>query len=207
MKPETRTFEVPVEFRAAEDGQESRTIVGLAVPYNRLARVHAFVDGEQRPIYERFLPDAFANQIADRTNNIIGDMFHNSTIHLASVKNGSLRLRDAEEGLRFEMEIVRTSAGQDALELVRSGEVRGASISFLPTGDDGERIVSDPNLDLPVREVVSAKLFAITLTPRPAYAETEVRLRDELLAQLDPKPTQPRNRERWAQYRRNLAGT
>lgn len=184
MKPETRTFEATVELREGTAEQPGRTIYGLAVPYDSPITVLIQRNGKTEKAQEQFRAGSFQDQLADQSRNVIGDAFHDSTIHLASSRNGTLRLQDSPEGLRYEMDVAETRAGDDVLALVRSGEIRGASISFLPA-DGGETISRDKETGQVTREITKANLYAVTVTPRPAYADTVARLREELLADLD----------------------
>jgi hypothetical protein len=152
---ETRTFGLAVELRADGDG---RTLVGRAVPYGHTVEL----PGGGR---ERFLPGAFNAQLA---SNQIGQVrIYDSHSSRQSSPVGTTKvLADRPDGLYGEWRISDTTRGNDALELVRSGEVTGLSIGFKALGN---RKAADG-----ATERVAAHLDHVALTYEPVYETAQV---------------------------------
>jgi HK97 family phage prohead protease len=153
---QTRTFDMALELRADGDG---RTLHGRAVPYDQTA---ALGNGTR----ERFVMGAFARQIAagqlgqvklhatheQRTSDLpIG-----KTVHLA----------EQPDGLHGAWRLYDTPRGEEALHLVRTGEVTGLSIGFKAL--DGRKGADG------TWEQVVAHLDHVALTGEPVYAGAQV---------------------------------
>jgi HK97 family phage prohead protease len=156
MGPQTRSF--VVELRAEGDG---RTLIGRAVPY-----------GETVPIpggTERFYMGAFARQIGGGQLHTI--KFHPS--HGARIAGElpigkTVALSEQTDGLHGAWEVFDTSRGNEALQLVRTGEVTGLSIAFKPL-DGGTKKGADG-----AYERYGAHLDHVALTTEPVYAGAAV---------------------------------
>jgi HK97 family phage prohead protease len=81
----------------------------------------------------------------------------------------TLTLAKDTRGLAFTLDVAPTQAGKDALELVRRGDVTGASFAFRTLKDawhqDGRQVV---------RELLDVEIFEISLTAFPAYRDADV---------------------------------
>jgi HK97 family phage prohead protease len=149
-----RSFDLVLEVRDEGDG---RTLLGRAVPYGQTADIGGAT--------ERFVMGAFARQIA---GNQVGAVklyeSHSSRLSGAQPIGKTLALREMTDGLHGEWPLYNTSKANDALELVRSGEVTGLSVGFkaLP---GGTRKGSDGAL-----ERHGAHLDHVVLTHEPIYA-------------------------------------
>jgi HK97 family phage prohead protease len=154
MEFRTATF----ELRAEGDG---RTLAGIAVPYGTTTKLSG--GGT-----ERFVPGAFAKQVAaaDQWGQVKLYDSHSSRIDGKNPVGKTVLLGEQSYGLYGEWHLHGTHAGDDALELVRSGEVTGLSIGFRPvstrTGADG------------ALERHTAHLDHIVLTHEPVYATAGV---------------------------------
>lgn len=107
--------------------------------------------------------------------NILALYNHNDDALLGTTRAGTLRLREDDKGLAFDLDLPDTTAGHDALELVRRGDIQGCSFGFYSRE---ERNANG------MRELLDVDLVEITLTPKPAYKATNVNLRND-------------NRKRW----------
>ena len=83
----------------------------------------------------------------------------------------TLRLSKDDRGLTFDLDPAPTQAGREALELVRRGDLRGASFGFKTVKDSWSR---DGNLT--VRTLIDIELLEISLTAMPVYTATDVAL-------------------------------
>ena len=156
---ETRQFESDLEIRAAGDG---RTIVGLAVPYNKEQRINS-------QLTEVFRPGAFSavTRAAHRVKLLVG---HD---HQALPIGRATLLREDAAGLHAEFYVSKTDRGDQVLELVRDGALDQLSIGFLSLKDN--RLASG------VIERIKAHLAEVSLVTFGAYGEmaTVSALREE----------------------------
>ena len=154
-----RSFEVVLELRAEGDG---RTLVGRAVPYGRTADIPG--GG-----IERFMAGAFAKQVASGQVGQV-KMYDSHSSRMAGQQpiGKTAALTEMSDGLHGAWPLYSTSRANDALELVRTGEVTGLSVGFkaLPggtkTGSDG------------AIERHAAHLDHVVLTHEPVYADAAV---------------------------------
>jgi len=81
----------------------------------------------------------------------------------------TLQLATDTRGLAFTLDPAPTQAGRDAFELVKRGDITGASFGFR-TKKDAWREESGTV----IRELLDLELVEISLTAFPAYADTDV---------------------------------
>ena len=169
-----------MEKRYAPNGVnvEGRKLVGVGVPYNKPARV--VVNG--RTVTERFMPGAFKRTLAER-RDVLMLSDHDPSKVLGRTRSGSLRLHEAPDGLRFEVDLPDTTAARDALALAERGDTGGASVGFRATRETW-------NADKTERTVIEADLLEVSvIASHPAY-DTSVQAR----AQATPEPLTARQR-------------
>ena len=115
-----RSFEPDLEVRSAAQGGDGRTIVGIAVPYDRPQRI-------DRTLVEAFARGAFNHQL--RAAHRIP--FAREHMSLGGTLVGkTVGLRDDAAGLYGEWRVSKTPAGDETLELVRDGVLPHLSIGF-----------------------------------------------------------------------------
>lgn len=115
-------------------------------------------------------PGAFADAL--RRGRNIRALYHHSDLSLlGTTQAGTLRLREDDTGLAFEVDLPDTSYGNDVGVLVDRGDIAGCSFGFRtpPDGDRWER-----RGDRLIRELVKVDLVEVTLTHDPAYRDTTV---------------------------------
>ncbi len=147
---------------------EGRTLHGFAALYGVESR--AIEDRQLGRFTETIQPGAFADALAGEPDVVL-TFNHDESRVLARTTSGTLRIFDEERGLRFEADLSDSPAGQDMREMVRRGDVTGASFRFrvAPDGDswDGER-----------RSITRVEHLAdLSLATRPAYEGASVELR------------------------------
>jgi HK97 family phage prohead protease len=153
-----RSYDLAIELRSDGDG---RTLLGRAVPYGQTAAIPGGT--------ERFMLGAFAKQIA---SGAVGSVklyeSHSSRLSGAQPIGKTGSLAEMTDGLHGEWPLYNTTKANDALELVRSGEVTGLSVGFkaLP---GGTRKGGDGALERHV-----AHLDHVVLTHEPVYAGAAV---------------------------------
>jgi len=148
-----RTFAPDLEVRAGGDG---RTVYGLCVPYDS----PAFIREAGASYEEVFRFGAFSETVAPDVARRVKFLANHdrSSFPLGS----ALSLEEQSVGLVGEFRVANTTAGNDALELIRSGDVDGLSIGFAPREDRGTPAGG-------IVERLKAKLFEVSAVTFPAY--------------------------------------
>jgi HK97 family phage prohead protease len=124
----------------------SRTISGIAVPYNVTATVS---DGTQVMFRPGALPvDGKAPKLF---------MYHDASQPVGLV-TGRV---DTDEGMLFTAKVSKTAAGDDALELAKDGVIDSVSVGVNPTEYD---------MDGDIMVVTAADWMELSLVPIPAFA-------------------------------------
>ena len=143
-------------------------IIRGSIPYDsRSANLGGFV--------EVVRPGAFAGSLeGEREIHFLHQ--HDYGRVLATTHNGTLRLTDTRAALRFEAELPDTTLARDLHTSVKRGDIRGASFAFSINGAAGERWSEQSGGPL-LRELLSVRLFELTVTPLPAYPATRVEAR------------------------------
>ncbi|MDP9227015.1 MAG: HK97 family phage prohead protease, partial [Actinomycetota bacterium] len=158
IAPEVLT--VPIKWApASRSATTSRKLVGTAAVFGQTADRLGFA--------ERIERGAFADAIRD------GDPFlvfgHNELDILARKSAGSLRLRETVKGLEIEADVVKTTLGNDVLELVRTGHLSEMSFQMSDVEDhyeNGERVITRVG-----------QLWEVSCVPLGAYSQTSVEAR------------------------------
>ena len=180
---ERRYVNIPLEVRAAEDGkEESRTIRGYAAVFNT---DNSQIDQEGRGFVERLDPHCFDGVI--NKSDVCALYEHDyATGILARCTNGkgTLKLSIDKKGLLCEFDAPHTTLGDNVLESVKRGDLRGMSFAFRTKADEWSHD-EDGNYTRVIKEV--EQLFDVSLVAMPAYDKTSVDLRSVVIAN-DPKP-------------------
>ena len=182
MKENSREVRIFLEgrcqphLREAADGGESRTIEGYAIVFG--VRSVLLADWYDR-YYEVIEPGAI-DEARLREMDIKMTMFHDREILLARSNKGqgTLKLSVDEVGVKYEFEAPRTCDGDNALELVRRGDLSGSSFTFWSDEHSSVRyeLLDD---DVLLRHVDRIdKVYEMTIAADPAYVETTVTARE-----------------------------
>ena len=150
-----------------------RRLRGVVVAYGDTAMTRAGP--------ERFEPGAFGD-VAEL--DTVLNVQHTAAIPIARTGGSGLTLADSPDALAFEAVLPNTRAADDALELVRTGVLRGASMEFLAFEERNEA---------GVRVVTRAALPGLGLVDRPAFPASTVEAR-RLLEAAFSVPNRPRRR-------------
>jgi HK97 family phage prohead protease len=157
-KMETRIFEID-SLEVREDG-DGMFLEGYAALFNsRSENLGGFT--------ETIAPGAFRASLKSR-NDIKLLWNHDTNAVLASTRAGTLTLVEDERGLKVSASIAPTSYGRDAKILVSRGDVTGFSFGFSMPARGGD----EWNAEGTERVLKSVRLFEVSLTPWPAYQQT-----------------------------------
>lgn len=151
---------------------DGNTLFGYAAIYGEVAET------TNEGFAESIARGAFDEVLADPATDARAVFNHSMTHVLGRQSAGTLRLRSDERGLHYEVDLPRTSFAEDLKEMVRRGDVTGASFAFMPgemqrgTSPGGRRMVTHTRIK---------RLIDISVVPLPVYAGASVALRS-----LDP---------------------
>lgn len=155
-----------LEIRSAGDLQgNGRTVSGYAAVFASPADLGDFT--------EEIRAGAFTASLEARSN-IRALYHHQGDALLGTTRAKTLRLAQDSRGLRFDLDLPDTTHGRDLAELVRRGDVSGASFGFR-VRKGGE--AWEQRSGKPYRLLTDLDLIEITLTHDPAYQDTAVALR------------------------------
>lgn len=154
-----------IEIREDDDG--NRTISGYAVKWD----MRSHVLGLFYKFREQFQKGAFLESLNDDDQRFLWS--HDTSKVLGRKKNDTLRLKEDDIGLRFELDLPNTSLGNDTYESIKRGDVDGVSFAFRDADDS----IDEPDDDLPLRTIKKAKLLEVSAVAFPAYPDSEVSAR------------------------------
>lgn len=142
-----------------------KTLVGHAAVFGQVAEI--------RGGYEAIAPGAF-DAALERSDDVVALRDHNPSLLLGRTSSGTLRLEVDDVGLAFSVDLPDTAYAADVRELVRRGDLNGASFGFMPGTDelghapDGKQLRTHTSL---------ARLIDVSVVASPAYPGTDVVLR------------------------------
>ena len=165
-KTETREL-ITNKIEVREDDDGNRTISGYAVKWGLKSNVL----GYWRKFREQFQKGAFANSLENDDQRFLWS--HDTSKVLGRTKNKTLTLEEDAIGLRFELDLPKTTLGNDTYESIKRGDVDGVSFGFIMLDDE----MDEPDDDLPIRTVKKAKLLEVSAVAFPAYPDSEVSAR------------------------------
>lgn len=169
---------VNLQFRSTD--LETRKIEGYAAIFSD--EYTKLKDRWGDCFYEKISPGAFLKTLNDKTKDKFMLINHDWN-KVVGRTNSNLELEEDNKGLRFSLEVPNTSDGNDLLENVRLGLVKGCSFGFNIVNQK-TRWDDDWNF---YRDITEVDLFEITATPIPAYSDTEISCRSEELSNISIK--------------------
>ncbi|MFA1819010.1 HK97 family phage prohead protease [Virgibacillus oceani] len=154
-----------IEVREDEDG--NRTLSGHAVKWEKKSHVLGYF----YKFREQIKKGAFADSLKNDDQRFLWS--HDVSQVLGRTKNSTLRLKEDDTGLRVELDLPKTTLGNDAYETINRGDVDGMSFGFMVESDE----IQEPDDDLPLRTVTKARLLEVSAVAFPAYPDSEVSAR------------------------------
>jgi uncharacterized protein len=154
-----------IEIREDEDG--NRTLSGYAVKWEK----KSVVMGYYRKFREQFRQGAFTESLQKEDQRFLWS--HDTSKVLGRTKNHTLRLVEDSIGLRFELDLPKTTLGNDTYETIKRGDVDGVSFGFNMISEE----IEEPDDDLMLRTVTKARLLEVSAVAFPAYPDSEVSAR------------------------------
>lgn len=186
MKILKRTVELPVaDLHLREEGEESngRIIEGYAIKFG--VRSQLLNDWYDR-YYEVLEPGCITRETLDGQDFVLS-LYHDPhrVLGRSNKGQGTLSYDVDEVGVKFWCEMPNTADGNEALELVKRGDLDGCS--FIYSTDekncvDLEKVTDENGVEVALRRVNEIKtIYDFTLTWRPAYKQTECSAREREL--------------------------
>ena len=186
---------------------KGRKICGYAIMFNVPSVIlDATERSEEREI---ITPGAVTKEFLDSCD-IIMTMYHDRQKVLARSNKGkgTLSYRVDSKGVYFEFEAANTANGNEALELIKRGDITGCSFVFTTYYNDPafvERKEKKTNGYTEITYYVKRMtgIYDFTVTTKPAYPDTSVEAREAQQRKAERKARQVREiRERIGYYKR-----
>ena len=179
-----------LQLREPQEGQtESRTVEGTPIVFG-VRSVNLTPWSDTREVYEVLEPGCITNDLLQRSDVIL-NLNHSNMVPdvLGRCRNGkgtlSLELRENKVGCRCDLP--RTNNANDALELMRRGDITGMSFAFEDDYEDTENGVSFERTgethngkEVWLRHVKRITgLYDVAIVTHPAYEQTSVGTREQ----------------------------
>lgn len=192
-----KTIEIRTTGSAPSAG-EGRTISGYAIVWNVESRVLASWDGSFIETIER---GAVTDELI-AASDVTALFNHERSQLLARSVNGegTLKLAVDDTGLRFEFEAPNTTLGNDVLELVKRGDLRGCSFAFTANEEDIEYYRKGEQRYRTVRKL--SGIYDVSVVVDPAYTQTSVDARSFDAPVLEEPKVSAEQLQRQADLRR-----
>jgi len=178
-----------LQIREPQEGQaESRTIEGTPIVFG-VRSVNLTPWSDTREVYEVLEPGCITQELISRSDVIL-NLNHSNMVPdvLGRCRNGKgtleLELRENKIGCRCDLP--RTNNANDALELMRRGDITGMSFAFEDDYQDSENGVSyertaetHDGKEVWLRHVKRiVGLYDVAIVTHPAYEQTSVGVRE-----------------------------
>jgi HK97 family phage prohead protease len=132
---------------------------------------------------ERIKQGAFRDAV-DENQDVRFLINHNADLVLGRTRSGTVTLGEDEVGLRVECELPNTTFANDLIESMSRGDVDQMSFGFVTRADSWPE--KDAETGLPIRELLRADLFDVSVVTYPAYPDTTAEVRSEI-AERNPE--------------------
>ena len=185
----TPTDTCGLHVRETEDGQQGREIEGKPIVFG-VRSVNLTPWSSTREVYEVLEPGCISNELLQRSDVIL-NLNHSNMVPdvLGRCRNGNgtLSLQLAGDHIECRCELPRTNNANDALELMKRGDITGMSFAFEDDYEDTENGVSyertgeeHDGKEVWLRHVKRITgLYDVAIVTHPAYEQTSVATREQ----------------------------
>ncbi len=158
-----------------EVSEESRQIEGYALKFGEPSSV--MYDKERKKVYTEIIERGSVTQETLDKSDVICYLDHNRDKMLARSKygQGTLTLSVDEVGVKYSFEAPKTATGNEALELIKRGDISGSSFNALVRKDNMTWENNNGKLKCTVRSF--EQFVDVSPVQRPAYESTEAIVR------------------------------
>ena len=178
-----------LQVREDENGQQSRVVQGRAIVFGQRS-VNLTPWSSTRVVFEVLEPGCITQELLNRSD-VVYNLNHNSNVvnvlgRFRNSEKDTLKLRLAADGVYNECDLPNTNNANDALELIKRGDINGQSFAFEDDYEDTENGVSYERTS----ETIDGKevwirhvkriigLYDVSIVTHPAYEQTTVGLRE-----------------------------
>ena len=178
-----------LQVREDENGQQSREVNGRAIVFG-VRSVNLTPWSSTRVVYEVLEPGCLTQELINRSD-VIYNLNHNSSVlnvlgRFRNSEKDTLKLELRADGVYNSCELPQTTAANDALELIKRGDINGQSFAFEDDWEDTENGVSyertNETIDgkeVWIRHVKKIiRLYDVSIVTHPAYEQTSVATRE-----------------------------
>ena len=178
-----------LQVREDENGQQSREVNGRAIVFG-VRSVNLTPWSSTRVVYEVLEPGCLTQELINRSD-VIYNLNHNSSVlyvlgRFRNSEKDTLKLELRADGVYNSCDLPQTSAANDALELIKRGDINGQSFAFEDDWEDTENGVSyertNETIDgkeVWIRHVKKIiRLYDVSIVTHPAYEQTSVTTRE-----------------------------
>lgn len=178
-----------LQVRQTDEGQQSREIEGRPIVFG-VRSVNLTPWSCRRVVYEVLEPGCITNELLQRSDVVL-NLNHSTEVQnvLGRCRNGkgTLSLTLGADKIECRCEMPNTNNANDALELMRRGDITGMSFAFMDDYEDSENGVSYERTE----EVIDGKevwirhvkritgLYDVAIVTNPAYEQTSVATREQ----------------------------
>ena len=178
-----------LQVREDENGQQSREVNGRAIVFG-VRSVNLTPWNSTRVVYEVLEPGCLTQELINRSD-VIYNLNHNSSVlnvlgRFRNSEKDTLKLELRADGVYNSCELPQTTAANDALELIKRGDINGQSFAFEDDWEDTENGVSyertNETIDgkevwiRHVKKIIG--LYDVSIVTHPAYEQTSVTTRE-----------------------------
>ena len=178
-----------LQVREDENGQQSRVVQGRAIVFGQRS-VNLTPWSSTRVVYEVLEPGCITQELLNRSD-VVYNLNHNSNVvnvlgRFRNSEKDTLKLALRADGVYNECDLPNTNNANDALELIKRGDINGQSFAFEDDYEDTENGVSyertNETIDgkevwiRHVKKIIG--LYDVSIVTHPAYEQTSVTTRE-----------------------------
>ena len=179
-----------LQVREDENGQQSRVVQGRAIVFGQRS-VNLTPWSSTRVVYEVLEPGCITQALLNRSD-VVYNLNHDSDVvnvlgRFRNSEKDTLKLILRADGVYNECDLPNTNNANDALELIKRGDINGQSFAFKDDWEDTENGVSyertNETIDgkevwiRHVKRIIA--LYDVSIVTHPAYDQTAVGTREQ----------------------------
>jgi uncharacterized protein len=154
------------DIRSADGG--GNTLVGHAAVFNTETTIMGM-------FREQIAPRAFRKAIKE--GDVRALFNHDPSVVLGRNKSGTLRLKEDDVGLWYEVDLPDTQAARDLWTSIDRGDINQSSFAFSVVKELRTEPDEDAGESLPLFTIKEARLYDVSPVTFPAYEEADVAAR------------------------------
>lgn len=154
LREEVKTMQTEFRYCEMRADADNRNVAGTAVKY-----------GDEANIGGLFTETIERGALRFASDGILMNVQHDRGRPIARSDGGGLTLLNSDQCLEVSAHVVETRDGDDCLQLVKAGVLKGLSIEMHVTRDKW-------NADYTKRAIQDAVLTAVAICDKPAYGQS-----------------------------------